>query len=472
MKEYKIYIGGRYATTNNKLEISCSHDDKVFAYTYLAGEEEYEEAIIAAEKAKSLMADLPSWKKYEALMFIAAEIERNKEEIARTLCLEACKPIKLARAEVERAVQTFIVAAEESKRLPSHTLSIDWTPNGEGKEGVVKYFPLGIVAGITPFNFPLNLAVHKIAPAIAAGNPIIIKPARNTPLSLLHLAEIINKSSLPKGCLSVLPMDRKIGNKLITDPRIAKLTFTGSSEVGWKMKAEAAKKRITLELGGNAGVIVSPSADLALAVQKCVGGAFAYAGQVCIHAQRLFIHESIYENFLKEFITQSQKLTLGHPLEESTNISSVIDNNNALRIEEWINEAVSNGAKLELGGKREHNLVFPTILTNVNSQMKVCSQEVFGPVVTLEPYISFEKAVENVNNTNYGLQAGVFTNHISEMNYAFKNIHAGGIMINDAPTFRVDHMPYGGVKDSGFGREGIRYAILEMMEPKLMVKNI
>jgi len=471
MKEYKIYCGGEFISTASKTDISCSYNDKVFAQTYLAGKAELEKAIVAAEKVKGEMAGLPSYKKYKALMQISRGLQERKEEIATALCLEACKPIKLARAEVDRAIQTFITAAEESKRLPGYTMSIDWAPHGEGKEGIVKYFPLGLIAGISPFNFPLNLPAHKIAPSLASGNCIIMKPARKTPLSQLILAEIIHGTAFPKGCFSVLPMDRIAGNMLVTDPRFAKLTFTGSAEVGWKMKQDCGKKRITLELGGNAGVIVCPTADFSNAVSKCVGGAYAYAGQVCIHAQRLFVHEAIYDRFLSEFVSQTKKLTTGHPLDENTQVSAMIDNENAVRVEQWVNEAVQQGAKIETGGKREHNLYHPTLLSNVRHEMKVCCQEIFGPVTTIEKYNNFEDAVARLNQSDFGLQAGVFTNLVSEMNYAFNHIHAGGVMINEVPTFRVDHMPYGGVKDSGFGREGVRSAIFEMMEPKLMVKN-
>jgi len=471
MKEYKIYCGGEFITSDERLDVSCSYNNEIFAYTYLAGREILEKAIASAQKVKQEMACMPSYKRYKSLMQIALEMQRRQEEIASVLSLEACKPVKLARVEVDRAVQTFIIAAEESKRLPGYTLSIDWAPHGEGKEGIVKYFPLGLIAGISPFNFPLNLPAHKIAPALASGNCIIMKPARKCPLSQLILSEIIHESGFPHGCFSVLPMDRVAGNMLVTDTRFAKLTFTGSAEVGWKMKQDCGKKRITLELGGNAGVIVTPTADFSNVVSKCVGGAYAYAGQVCIHAQRIFVHESIYDNFIKNFVEQAQKLVIGPPLEESTQVSAMIDNENALRVEEWVNEAVMQGAKVETGGKRNGNLFMPTLLSGVNSSMKVSCQEVFGPVSTVEKYNEFSDAVKRLNNSDFGLQAGVFTNLVSEMNYAFNNIEAGGIMINEVPTFRVDHMPYGGVKDSGFGREGVRSAIYEMMEPRLLVKN-
>ncbi len=471
MEEYTIYSGGRFIRTGTELEVINPWDGNVFAKTYLAGKEELDEAINRAEKVRKEMAELPSFERYSILMTIAGEIRSKRKYLASVLSQESGKPVKHALSEIDRASQTFIVAAEESKRLPAEYLSIDWTAGGKGKEGIVKYFPVGIVAGISPFNFPMNLAVHKIAPAIASGCPIVLKPARSTPLSVLELAKIIHLTSLPKGALSVLPMDRESGNSLVTDPRFSKLSFTGSPPVGWKMKENAGKKKVTLELGGNAGVIVTRSADLETAVRKCTTGGFAYSGQVCIHVQRIFVHDSVFEEFTDRFVSAVRKLKAGDPADENTDISVLIDRENAVRVEEWINESVEQGARILTGGKREGSFVEPTVITGTRTDMKVCAEEIFGPVVVIEPYDDFHKAVEMVNNSEYGLQAGVFTNRIDEMNHAFNNLEVGGVMINDASTLRVDHMPYGGVKNSGFGREGLRYSILEMMEPRLMVKN-
>ncbi len=317
----------------------------------------------------------------------------------------------------------------------------------------------------------MNLAVHKIAPAIAAGCPIILKPSTSTPLSTLKLAQIIDKTILPKGAVSIIPMDRKTGNKLVTDHRFNLLTFTGSPEVGWKMKQDAGKKKVVLELGGNAGVIVTDSADIDHAVKKCIVGGFAYSGQVCIHAQRIYIYTSIFDEFSKKFTAEAGKLKVGNPLETDTDISSMIDEANAIRIQEWVDEAIADGAKLLTGGKRDLTYFPPTVLSETHKDMKVCSLEVFGPVVILEPYNNFKEAVNYVNGGRFGLQSGVFTNSIEEMNFAFLNLEVGGVIINDVPTFRVDHMPYGGVKDSGLGREGIKYSILDMIEPRILVKN-
>jgi glyceraldehyde-3-phosphate dehydrogenase (NADP+) len=317
----------------------------------------------------------------------------------------------------------------------------------------------------------MNLAVHKIAPALASGNPIILKPARSTPLSVLELAEIIDQTDLPKGALSILPMDREAGNQLVTDHRIRMLSFTGSPSVGWKMKQQSGKKKVALELGGNAGVIVSNSADVQDAVEKCVFGGFAYSGQVCIHAQRIYVHNDIFEEFSNQFIQRVEQLKKGDPLNRDTDISVLIDQEDADRVESWVREAVDQGARVLTGGKKEGGFYQPTVLTGTQPSMKVCSLEIFGPVVTLEPFSDFNQAVEEVNNSDYGLQAGVFTNNLKEMNRAFDQLDVGGVIINHVPTFRVDHMPYGGMKDSGFGREGIKYSIREMMEPKLLVRD-
>lgn len=471
MDTYKIYQAGTFITTSQELEVKNPYSGEVFAKTYLAGKEELDQSIEKAKNVEKEMAQLPAYKRYEILMQIANGIQARREEMAQTLAMQAGKPWKYALGEVDRATQGFIIAAEESKRLPKEYVSIDWTAKGEGKEGMIKHFPVGLIAGIAPFNFPLNLAVHKIAPAIAAGNPIILKPARSTPLSVLQLAEIVDQTDLPKGALSILLMDRKAGNQLVTDERIKMLTFTGSPSVGWKMKQNCGKKKIALELGGNAGVIVSKTADIDYAVEKCLIGGFAYSGQVCIHAQRIYVHEDIFESFSSRFIEKVKNLKHGDPLDKETDISVLIDQSEADRIEEWVNEAVAEGAKILTGGQKQGGFYEPTVLTQTLQKMKVCALEVFGPVVTLEPYSDFNQAVAEVNNSDYGLQAGVFTNQIDEMNLAFQNIEAGGIIINDVPTFRVDHMPYGGMKDSGFGREGIKYSIQEMMEPKLLVKN-
>ena len=470
MEEYKLYVAGKFVSTKTILEIQNPYTEKIFAKSYIAGKKELETAIVAAQKVEKTMRELPSFQRYEILMQIAQALKDQIQSFAKVLSDESGKPMRYAKGEIQRSIQTFTVAAEEAKRLPGEVMSLDWTPAGAGKQGVVRYFPVGLVAGISPFNFPMNLAVHKIAPAIAAGCPIILKPSTNTPLSTLALAKIIDATSLPKGAVSILPMSRTEGNQLVTDDRFKLLSFTGSPYVGWMMKAQSGRKKVLLELGGNAGMVVTKSTDLDLAVQKALIGGFAYSGQVCIHAQRIYVAQEIFDEFAKEFIAKVKNLKVGDPMDEATEISAMIDEANAIRVENWVNEAVDDGAKVLCGGKRDGTYYEPTVLSETKPKMKVCALEVFGPVVTLEPFTDFEAVIDEVNDSEFGLQAGIFTNRIDEMDYAFNNLEVGGVIINDSPIFRVDHMPYGGIKDSGLGREGLKYAIQEMMEPRILVR--
>lgn len=472
MESTKIFLAGEFIETSKTLKVYYPYNGDLFATTYKAGESQLEEAIMAAQKAGPELGRMPVYARSEALWHIRQRLVEMKETFAQTITAESGKPIKNARIEVERSIGIFTVAAEEVKRLPREYISIDWSPSGEGKEALVKYFPVGIVAGISPFNFPLNLAVHKIAPAIAAGCPIILKPSSATPLSTLLLATLIAETKLPGGAVSILPMDRETGNLLVTDPRIDMISFTGSPDVGWKMKEQSGKKKVVLELGGNAGVIISDDCDLNLAVAKCLNSGYSYSGQTCIHAQRIFVHQGIFDEFIIMFTQNVGKLVVGDPMGDETDMSVMIDEENAVRVEQWVNEALVDGAKLLAGGKRIKNLLQPTILTNTNNSMKVCNQEVFGPVVTIDSFNSFDEALELMNDTRFGLQAAVFTNRIDEMDKAFNNLEVGGVILNDGPTFRADHMPYGGIKDSGFGREGVKYAIMDMMEARVLVKPV
>ncbi len=467
---YLIYCGGDFIATSKMLNTVNPFTKKEFATTYQATEKELDHAIKKAQEVLVLLKKMPSFKKQEILLFIANEIKKDRNHLAEILSLESAKPIKYALSEIDRAAQTFVIAAEECKRLAKEYISLDWTSAGEKKEGFVKYFPIGIVAGIAPFNFPLNLAVHKIAPAIAAGCPIILKPASFTPLSTLELAKIIDRTDLPKGSVSILPMDRKSGNAIVTDERFNLLSFTGSPAVGWEMKKHAGKKKVVLELGGNAGVIVTSADHIDAVIEKCVAAGFAYSGQICIHAQRFFVQQNVFDVFMEKFIERTKQLKYGDPLDAATDISVMINEDNAIRVETWINEAIAEGAKLIQGGKRTGSYVEPTILTDTTTNMKVNAEEAFGPVVCIEKYNTIEEAVYLINDTKFGLQCGVFTNLLSDVDFCFDNIETGGVIINDVPTFRMDNMPYGGIKDSGLGREGVKYAILDMMEPKLLVK--
>lgn len=471
MKKYPIYVAGEFNVTDQVLDVQNPYSEEVFAQTYQGGEGEFEMATAAAVEVQKEMADLPTYKRFEILRHISDGLKARREEFATLLAQECGKPMLYALGEIDRSVQTFLVAAEEAKRMPGEEfMRLDWTVPGEGKVGIIKQFPVGPVAGIAPFNFPMNLAVHKLAPAIASGCPIVLKPASATPLSTLMLAELIDETELPKGAVSIIPMDRTNGNRLVTDDRYKLLSFTGSPVVGWKMKEQAGEKKVVLELGGNAGVIVAESAKLDQVMPGCEMGAFSYSGQVCIHAQRFFVHSSHYDEFMARLKSAAEGLQTGDPTNEATQFSSMIDEKNALRVESWVEEAVDAGATLVTGGVRKGTFYAPTILTDVPKGTKVYREEVFGPVVVVEKFETFDEAVGLINDGDFGLQAGVYTQDVSEIAQAFNDIEAGGVIHNNVPTFRVDHMPYGGVKQSGLGREGVKYAMLDMLEPKILVQ--
>ncbi len=469
--EQGIFLAGDFVTTNKPLPVFSPYSGQLVYSTFLAGENEFEIAVKQAQAAQSTMQNLPIYERFRILKLISEGILQHLEQFATIMSREAAKPWKTAKAEAERAAQTFLVAAEEAKRLPGEVLSIDWHPSGANKQAIVKYFPIGLVAGISPFNFPLNLVAHKLAPAIAAGCPIVLKPASKTPITALLLAKIIHDAGLPHGALSVLPMDRQTGNKLVTDPRFNLLSFTGSPDVGWQMKRDCGKKKVVLELGGNAALLVDKGANIGLAAEKAVTAAFAYAGQSCIHTQRIYVENSQFDQFVSLLVAGLKDLEIGDPQHESTDFSAMIDENNAKRIEAWVNEALANGATLLAGGNRQGCLYAPTVLTNTRLDMKVCAQEAFAPTVVIERFDDFKQAIAEINNSSFGLQAGVFSFDSRKICYAFEKLHVGGVIINDVPTFRADHMPYGGVKDSGLGREGPKYAIMDMLEPKLLVTD-
>jgi glyceraldehyde-3-phosphate dehydrogenase (NADP+) len=378
---YSIYCGGKFITTNNVVEIHNPFNQSLVATTYLADQFILEEAIIKALAIKEELQNIIPQKKHHILKQISNEIYANRKRLAEVLSLESAKPLKYALAEIDRSAYTFAIAAEESKKDNTQHLNLNRINNTDQREGVVNYFPIGLIAGIAPFNFPMNLAVHKLAPAIASGCPIILKPASRTPLSCLELAKIIDRTELPKGSVSILPMDRTTGNILVKDERFKLLSFTGSPDIGWKMKAESQKKKIVLELGGNAATIITESADLKDALTKSLMGAFAYSGQICIHAQRFIIHTSLYQKFTDELKELALNLKYGDPLIETTDVSNMIDEENAIRVETWINEAIQQGAQLICGGKRNRSYVEPTILTNCKHTMKVYAVEVFGTVI-------------------------------------------------------------------------------------------
>ncbi|MCC6140830.1 MAG: aldehyde dehydrogenase family protein [Nitrospira sp.] len=444
----------------------------VFAEVCQAGESDVEEAMASSVAAAPVMAKLASHARYNILQDMAALLYRRRDEFAKTITAEAGKPIADAKREVNRAVQTLTIAAEEAKRIPGEVIPLDWTPQTESYLGMVRRFPLGPILGITPFNFPLNLVVHKVAPALAAGNPILIKPAPQTPLTALLLGEVALEAGLPAGGLNVVPCDNALAERLVIDPRFKLLSFTGSAPVGWMLKAKCGKKKVTLELGGNAGVIVEPDADLDLAAKRCASGGFGYAGQTCISVQRVLVHHSVADAFTTKLLLQVARLKAGDPTDETTIVGPLIDPAATQRVEGWIEEAVSQGARVLLGGKRLGTVLEATVLTNVKPEMKVSCQEVFGPVVTVSSYRQFSDAIAALNQSDYGLQAGVFTQDINKVFHAFRHLEVGAVLANEIPTFRADHMPYGGVKDSGLGREGVRAAIEDMTEPRLLVLNL
>lgn len=469
--EYLSLSGGRWEKGGEVVAVRSPYDGALAALVHRAGPEDIENAISAAVKSFQVTRALPSWKRAEVLEKISAGIAARRDEFARTIALEAGKPLRTARAEVDRAVFTFKVAAEESKRIYGEIIPLDWIPGAEGRAAHVQRVPLGPIAGITPFNFPINLVAHKVAPALAAGDPIIIRPASQTPISALKLGEIVLQSGWPEGGFSVVPSTTRDAAPLVEDNRIRLLTFTGSPAVGWDLKARAGRKRVTLELGGNAGVIVNQDADLDYAVERITWGGFSYAGQSCISVQRVYIHERIYDDFVRKFIPRVQALKAGDPLEESTDVGPVIDAGAAERIEAWADEAIKAGAEVLAGGKRNGTLWQPTVLGAIQPEMRVSCQEIFAPLVGLYRFSDVHAAIREVDNSDFGLQAGLFTHDWRIIQDAFENIEVGGLMINDVPTFRIDHMPYGGVKQSGFGREGLRYAIEEMSEMKLLTLN-
>jgi acyl-CoA reductase-like NAD-dependent aldehyde dehydrogenase len=472
MESSKFLVNGVWRGSGVTRSVVNPFTNRVVGEVCQASEGDIDLAITAAVQAFARTRRLSSHDRSTALFFIARELEAEKERLAKLITAETGKPITFSRTEVDRSVFTFLTAAEEAKRIEGVVLPLDLAANSGNRIGLVRRFPLGPVGAITPFNFPLNLVAHKVGPALAAGNTVVLKPSSSAPLIALALAEIVSRSGLPEGSINVVPCLAGESNQLIVDKRVKLLSFTGSPSVGWSLKERAGKKRVLLELGGNAGVIVDKDADLEYALQRIALGAYGNAGQSCIAVQRVFVHESVFAGFLERFISLSAAQPAGDPEDSRTVVGPMITEKAAQKVEEWIAEAVAGGARLQCGGRRKGALLEPTVLTDVRATMNVCAREVFAPVATVEPFRDFTQAIGMVNDSLYGLQAGVFTNSMSNVLQAFEELEVGGVMVNDAPTYRIDHMPYGGVKDSGFGREGIRYAIEEMTELKLLALNI
>ncbi len=464
-----ILIGGQWVQTTSVEPVRNPYSNEVLAMVCQAEPEHIHQVIESIKRVSTEFAKIPAHVRAKALLHMAAGLSDRREEFATTICQEAGKPITDARREVDRAIQTFRIASEESKRIPGEILSMDLTPGGEGYSGSVTRFPIGTVLGITPFNFPLNLVAHKVAPCLAAGNPMVLKPAPQTPLTSLLLGEIFLTTELPPETLTILPCSNTLAEQMVMHHGFQALSFTGSMTIGWMLKGKAGYKRVLLELGGNAGVIIEPDANLDVAIDRCVVGGYGYSGQTCISVQRIFVHESRYDHFLKGFVDRVQDLPKGDPSLEKTVVGPLINEPAARRVEAWIQEAVSAGAKILTGGTRKGSFIEPTVLTHVSSHMKVCCEEIFGPVVTVTPYAHLEEALTLHNNSEFGLQAGIFTSNIDTMYHAYSQLEVGALLVNEIPTFRADHMPYGGIKQSGLGREGVRYAIQELTEPKLLV---
>jgi acyl-CoA reductase-like NAD-dependent aldehyde dehydrogenase len=467
-----FFVDGKWIEEGDPVEIRAPYDGSVIGSVFQGTREHAEAAIVAAVKAFGTTRRLPAFERQRVLRRVSQSISERKLEFAHTLAQEAGKPIKAARSEVERAIFTFNVAAEESTRIYGEYLPLDWQEYTAGRWGIVRRFPLGPIAGITPFNFPLNLVAHKVAPAIAAGCSMVLKPAPQTPFSALLLAEAVQQAGWPDGGLSVLPLSNEDAGLLVTDERIKLISFTGSAAVGWQIKKNAGKKKVVLELGGNAGVIVHNDTDLAYAADRCVAGSFGYAGQTCISVQRILVERSVCAKFIDLLLTGVKQLKTGDPLDETTDLGPLIRESDAVRTSDWVQEAVRGGARLLCGGQRRGAMLEPTVLTGTRPEMKVNCQEIFGPVVTVEPYDDFNQALRQINNSLYGLQAGIFTRDAKLLFNAYEELEVGALIAGDVPAFRIDQMPYGGVKDSGLGREGLRYAIEEMTEPKLLVMNL
>jgi acyl-CoA reductase-like NAD-dependent aldehyde dehydrogenase len=467
-----FFVDGKWWEEGDPVEIRAPYDGSVIGSVFQGGREHAEAAITAAVKAFGTTRRLPAFERQRVLRRVSENLSERKQEFARTIAQEAGKPIKAARTEVERSIFTFNVAAEECTRIHGEYVPLDWQEFTAGRWGIVRRFPLGPIAGITPFNFPLNLVAHKVAPAIAAGCPLILKPAPQTPFTAMLLAEAVQLAGWPDGGLNVLPLSNEDAGLLVTDERIKLISFTGSAAVGWQIKKNCGKKKVVLELGGNAGVIVHRDADVAYAADRCVAGGFSYAGQTCISVQRILVERSVCANFTDLLLEGVGKLKTGDPLDESTDLGPLIRESDAARASDWIQEAVRGGARMLCGGQRRGPVLEPTVLTGTRPEMKVNCQEIFAPVVTVEPYDDFNQALRQINSSPYGLQAGLFTRDAQLIFHAYEELEVGGLIAGDVPAFRIDHMPYGGIKESGLGREGLRYAIEEMTEPKLLVMNL
>jgi acyl-CoA reductase-like NAD-dependent aldehyde dehydrogenase len=470
-QEQKFLIGREWRSSPDTEPNRNPYTAKVIADICQAQDQDVDDAITCAGEAFGEMKRMPAYRRAEILLGIASRIKKDRKEIALTITEESAKPISQALAETDRAILTFTAAAEEAKRLNGETIPLDIASHSERRWSLTRKFPIGPVSGFSPFNFPLNLIAHKLAPCLAAGNTLILKPPPQAPSTALRLGQIVLNAGAPPGAFNVVPCRVETAARLVTDERVRMLNFTGSSAAGWELKRMAGKKKVLLELGGNAGVLVDRTANLDFAVPRIAFGAYAYAGQVCIKVQRIFVHEDIYDEFLLRFKEAVGELHVGDPFDDDTAVSALIEPEAADRVEAWIAEAKEGGATVLYGGNRKGSIIEPTLLSNTAVTMKVYAEEVFGPVATIHRYRDLQEAVDGVNDTAYGLQAGIFSNDFRTIFYAYDRFDVGSLIVNDIPTYRIDTMPYGGMKNSGEGREGVRYAIDAMTELKQMVFN-
>ncbi|MEN1729545.1 MAG: aldehyde dehydrogenase family protein [Pseudomonadota bacterium] len=465
---FPYYLANRAVFANSELAVDDKHTGELAYRVAKADSAVLEQAIVAAAAATEPMANFPTYKRRDVLLHCVEQFKARRDELVEVLVVEGGKVIKDAQGEVQRLIDTFQIASEEATRVGGEVMPMDIAERTEGWIGMTKKVPIGPVSLITPFNFPYNLVAHKVAPAIAAGCPFILKPADKTPVGALLIGEILAETDLPEGAFSILNLDVEDAGPLTTDERLKLLSFTGSDKIGWMLKGQAGKKPVVMELGGNAACLVDADADLDDALDRLVFGAFYQSGQSCISVQRVQIHESIYEDLKTRFVAAVETLKLGDPRDPETFIGPLITEFDAGRIVEWIEEAVDGGATVLTGGQREGRIVRPAVLENVPRDVRLYRNEVFGPAVLLEPFSDFDEALEVINDSRYGLQAGLFLRDIGKIRKAWDRLEVGGVIINDVPSFRVDHMPYGGVKDSGLGREGIKYAIEDMIEIRLL----
>jgi len=465
-----IWINGQYVETENYSELLSPYSQEKIADIAMANKEQTQNAIQVAYDSKEVMAKMPAHQRAAILEKVSQLLEENLEEAARVIALESAKPLIFAKAEVIRTIETYKFASEEAKRIHGETIPFDAAVGGLGKIGYTVRNPIGVIGAITPFNFPMNLVAHKVGPAIASGNTVVLKPASQTPLSAFYIADLFKKAGLPDGVLNVVTGPGKVvGDAIVESDLVSMVTFTGSSSVGIALRAKAGLKKTTLELGSNAALIIDEDIDVKKAIDRCLMGAFSNQGQVCISLQRIYVHEKIYDEFVSQFAKSASKLKLGDPLDPETYVSSLISSNDLDRALSWIEEAKAQGATIATGGKTLGNILEPTVILDVTNNMKVSCNEVFAPIVSICKVSSVEEAIDAVNDSRYGLQAGIYTNSVINALKAADDLHVGGVVINDVPTFRVDQMPYGGVKESGTGREGLKYAIEEMTEMKLVI---